>query len=753
MSKTFEIHILGQIQGVGFRPFIYRLAMEHTLPGMVYNNETGVVLLLNASKKAATQFLEKIHSQAPGIAIILSSTCKEVEYREFVGFRIQTSRKEGQVNLPLTPDFALCDTCLCEIQVPGNRRHGYPFTTCVACGPRYAITTDFPFERAHTSLARFPMCHTCMKEYANPEQRRFHSQTNTCPKCGVRLHFQGEKEGLIGTNTTEILDAVHHLLAEGKIVAIKNTSGYLLCCDAGNTEAILKLRQRKKRPAKPFALLYPNLEQVVSDFQPTAYEKEALLHTSAPIVLLARNKPLPHLSYDAIAPKLNQLGVMLPSSALLHLIMTRMNAPLIATSGNLHGSPVISDNQEAAVKLKNVADYWLHHNLPVTFPQDDSVVRLAGDQQLIIRRSRGMAPNFLTGSQNTEEPILAMGAQLKSTFTFVPNAHTYVSQYFGNLDNYEVYERYSGMLATYFSIFETTPKIILTDQHPHYQSTILGKTMAEEYGADMIAIQHHKAHFASVLEEHQLFQVTEKILGVVWDGTGYGEDQTIWGGEFFQYHQGQISRLSHFEYFDWIAGDKMAREPRISLLSLCPEQKREQLQSKFSTTEWKVFNRLLESNTLKTSSVGRLFDAVASVLNLADTTSYEGEAAMLLEAHAMQYEGSDFIDFSGPEPFTLLPTFRIIENIFEAISHQIPAPRIAASFIHTLARCIIRFANTKSIRIIACSGGVFQNALLINYIASLCQTNEILLKINRKLSGNDENISLGQLAYFQNINL
>ena len=750
MSKTFKIQIKGRVQGVGFRPFVFNLAKEHQLNGSVSNNEEGVIIYCNTSEEKATQFLEQILLNKPEIAVITAHSTDEVPLIKFDDFSIVITKTSAQINLPLTPDFAICENCKAEISDSGNRRYNYAFTTCVHCGPRYAITQKFPFERAHTSLTEFDMCSTCLEEYTNPTNRRFHSQTNSCKSCGIQLQLVTNLGETIAINQLECIEKSAKRLIEGNILAIKNTNGYVLCCDASNPEAIKKLRKRKKRPNKPFAVLYPSMESIKKDFNVSNYEANALKSRVAPIVILQNTKHT-RLSVDTIAPKFRQTGVMLPSSALLELIIKKLGIPIVATSGNIHGSPIISNDNDAHKQLNEVADYFLHHNLDIQFPQDDSVVTFAESSQLILRRSRGLAPNYINTTINSKKPILAMGGHLKSTFTFVPNAQTYVSQYFGNLDNYEVLKRYQATIEDYVALFETKPKTILIDKHTQYQSSILGKELALEWNADIQEIQHHKAHFASVLGENNLFASEEKILGIVWDGTGLGDDNHIWGGEFFTYQGNKIERLTHFEYYDWLANDKMAKEPRLALFSLLDSEHRSFIKDKFSETEWNIYSSMIKTNTLKTSSVGRLFDAVASALDLVDLNTFEAEAAMQLETCAKSYSKSYYIDFLYKKNYGKIPSNHIVQSIVKAYNEGFCKERLAYSFIYTLAKCILNVAKTNEIKTIACSGGVFQNSLLVFMLNQMTKKENINLKLNCKLSANDENISFGQLMYHQHI--
>jgi len=757
--KTYKIQINGRVQGVGFRPFIFNTAKNHKLNGSVSNNSKGVLIYINATKNASILFLNNVLSNHPDVAVIISHIIEEVAIKKFNNFSIVLSSTKEQINIPLTPDFAVCEDCKEEIKDKKNKRYQYAFTTCVHCGPRYAITTKFPFERENTTIENFVMCTSCKSEYKKPSNKRFHSQTNSCSECGISIQLVDNSGNLLETNQQKIIKTVAQLISEGKIIAIKNTNGYLLCCSAINSDVIQKLRIRKQRPNKPFAVLYPSIREVRKGFNLTATEGIELQSKVAPIVILS-NTTTTKITTKSIAPNLNQTGVMLPSSALMELIMHNCKTPIIATSGNIHGSPIISNSFEAEKKLKNIADYFLHHNLEIEFPQDDSVIKYVNDKKIILRRSRGMAPNYLNNNHTNATSVLAMGAHLKSTFTFVPNQHTYVSQYFGNLDSYEVSERYKTTLEKYINVFNSKPKTILIDKHPEYQSSVLGTAFSKIWKTELIEIQHHKAHFASVLGEHDLFTTKTppedgdqgKILGVIWDGTGLGDDYSIWGGEFFIYENKKIERLTHFEYFDWIANDKMAKEPRLSLLSLLNEEDSDLIKGKFTKTEWNVYTKLLKKNGLKTSSVGRLFDAVASALNIIDTNTFEAEAAMLLENCANSSNNNDCIDLLEYKEYDKIPSKLIMQIIIKAYKIDgVSKAFIARSFIYTLAKNIIKIAKRNDIKIIACSGGVFQNSLLISMLIDLAKKENNVIKLNRKLSANDENISFGQLMYYQNI--
>jgi hydrogenase maturation protein HypF len=747
--QTYKITISGQVQGVGFRPFVYGLAKSFSLTGTVSNNEEGVVIFVTGPKDSIQQFFEKLLKNPPPVSKIKNSAIIEVENIKFTEINIVPSNKNGQLNLPLTPDFAICDDCKKDIQDPKNRRYNYPFTTCVNCGPRWAITNTFPFERDHTSITDFPMCEACEKEYSNPADRRFHSQTNTCHTCGIELILIDNAGNKIESTPQSIFKKIAKLLAEGNIVAIKNTGGYLLCCNAENEAVVKKLRNKKNRPNKPFAVLFPSMEFLQNDLKINELQRKSLSSAERPINIIPLRNYKGKIALNAIAPGLNQLGVMLPYSGILQLLANELNFPIIATSGNIHSSPIIGNNTEAFEKLQQVADYFVQHPLVISHPQDDSVVKFSAkfNQQVLFRRARGYAPNYFEAKLNSQEKIMAMGADLKSSIAFYPNEYLYVSQYLGNLQNFDVYKRFTATVNSFISIFEQQPEVVLADKHPGYQSTQFGKELALKNKSKLVEIQHHKAHFSAILGEHQLF--SEKVLGVIFDGTGYGDDGNIWGGEFFDYENNEIKRINHIEYFDWLLGDKMAKEPRLSLLSLASDEMVEVSQEKFTAYELKTYHTLKNTNQLKTSSVGRLFDAVASLLNITDYNTYEGEAAILLENSISNYNIKSCKSYlSAPEKG--ISAIEIIKNMVDDFQNGNPKDQLILNFLYTLAFSIIEIAKSNNYEHVAFSGGVFQNTTLVDIIIELAPK-EIKLYFHKDLSPNDENISFGQLMYYLNI--
>jgi hydrogenase maturation protein HypF len=595
------------------------------------------------------------------------------------------------------------------------------------------------------------MCETCADEYGNPADRRFHSQTNSCPTCGIRLTLCDGEGNEVVVEPQKLFSEVAGRLSEGKIIALKNTGGYLLCCDAENPEAVDLLRKRKRRPAKPFALMYPSIESLEREIGLTEMQRKALQSPVRPIVLLPLGGYRGGLALQEIAPGLRHLGVMLPYSGLLELLAQEFARPIVATSGNLHGSPIISEEEEAMSLLNGVADFFVHHNLKIENPQDDSVMKFSERNELSIlfRRSRGLAPNFFDfHDQGHKACVMAMGSQLKSTLAFVPNEYLYVSQYLGNLDHFDVYQRFLHSTDAFARIFEQAPKQILVDAHPGYLITTRGKEMASQQRSSLHEIQHHRAHFASVLGEHGLFEQDQPVLGVIWDGTGFGDDRQIWGGEFFLYRDKSMGRIRHFDYFDWIAGDKMALEPRLSLFSLSEGSDFESVSSKFTREEFKIYTRLLEGNQLKTSSVGRIFDAVASLLGICDLNSYEGEAAIRLENSIEDYEIGRCKALIGLEKDPLSAKL-LLQRVSEELDRGADVQETAANFLFTLASLVRELADSLGVKKVAFSGGVFQNSILTDMIQDLLKKDfETYFNVN--LAPNDENVSYGQMMYYLN---
>ena len=751
--STWHIHITGQVQGVGFRPYVYQLALQHQLQGWVNNGMDGVHIFFNASVKKSNTFYKALLEQPPPLARITAHQLEKVATQEFQDFKIIHSDHHGAPNLLLSPDFSYCADCKEDFEQSKNRRRGYWFTTCTNCGPRYSIIHQLPYDREGTSMDQFSMCSDCLEEYHNPEDRRYYSQTNSCPNCAIALHLVDRNGKTVSRTEEEILNLIPKYWEAGKIVALKGIGGYLLSCDARNEAPIATLRQRKHRPSKPFALMYPDLNTLKQDVELRERESKALQSLVAPITLLStKQKDLA----AAIAPKLSKVGAMLPYTPMYALLLKQFGRPIIATSGNISNAPIVYEDKLAMEELSDIADYVLVHNRSIAIPQDDSVLQFSPfkQQRIVLRRSRGIAPTYINSAlQFGAATVFAAGAMLKSTFSLLYQGNTYISQYIGDLEHFASQQNYQRTCTHFFELFKAQPTCVLVDQHPDYPSTQYGKALASKWNIPVHTIQHHISHFGAVLGEHNLIDSEDPVLGVIWDGTGLGLDQHIWGGEFFRYEQHTFSRYKHFEYFDYILGDKMPREPRVSALSCCwgISGMDTILKEKFTATEWQVYCKLLKKQPkLQTSSVGRLFDAVAAILGILDKQTYEGEAAMQLEDRALQYckqNGLVFKEsyFDSTQSYENIPTKTLMQGILTDIQNGRPIDFIAAKFHYSLADLIRIIALQADIQKLAFSGGVFQNALLVDLIIHHLG-DPFELYFHKELSPNDENISFGQLV-------
>lgn len=748
------------MQGVGFRPHVYMLARQFGLTGTVNNTLDGVHVEVNGPREYVHRFYRALIDRAPRLSGITRHRIGRVESRYFPDFRIISSASSGVAKLLITPDFALCDACSADLHREGNRRKDYAFTTCTHCGPRYSVISRLPYDRENTAMGPFEMCPVCSKEYNDPLDRRYYAQINSCPACGVTLALWGQDDRPLETPQDEIPATVARLWTAGGIVAIKGIGGYLLTCDAANERAVSLLRERKHRPSKPFALMYPGVDALKRDLAPTGAELTELTSPAAPIVLVEKaRKTQVSTAFDAIAPGLDLIGVMLPYTPLYELLLDAFGKPIVATSGNVSNAPIVYRDDKALEELRQIAGHVLVNNREIVIPQDDSVIRFTSftRQRIVLRRSRGFAPNY--AGKNPDLPqdcILAAGAMLKSTFTYFHRGNTFVSQYLGDLEAFDAQEHYRHTAQHFFQLFNTLPELILTDKHPGYPSTEYGLQLAADLEVPAEQVQHHIAHFAAVLAENDLTACSEPVLGVIWDGTGLGDDGQIWGGEFFQYEESVFRRCGQFEYFGFILGDKMPKEPRISALAAChglPEAE-DLLAPKFTRREWDLYRRMLANeNALKTSSVGRIFDAVASLLGLMDRQTFEGEAASQLERLAEGYCKRNGLHFDAGyfaegSAFPVAPTRILMNGIIRDLLKGEPKDLIAARFHYSLVQLIEAAAVRQGINKIAFSGGGFQNSLLVDLIIFHLDT-RVDLYFHRELSPNDECVSFGQLIWYQ----
>ena len=749
--QTYHIHIKGIVQGVGFRPFVYQLAVQKQLNGWVNNTTDGVHIQINADENTAQLFLKEILDHLPPLAVVTDYSIKKVDNQHFKSFEIIKSKSNATTNVLVTPDVAMCPDCRCELYNPRDRRYQFPFITCTNCGPRYSIITALPYDRPFTTMHKFEMCPVCQAEYNNPLERRHFSQTNSCPDCPVEMQWY--ENGKLTERFTDLEKLIQYWNA-GKIIAIKGIGGYLLTCDATNSEAIKTLRKRKQRPTKPFAVMYPDISRIEKDTFLNADEKNELESRHAPIVLLRLKKQFTSkIAIKDIIKDLGRIGVMLPYTPLYDLLLNKFGKPIIATSGNITGSTIIYDDQTAIDYLTQIADVLLMNNRDIVIPQDDGLIQFTTKhrQKIVLRRSRGKAPIYINAKLSLSfqnKSILATGSMLKSVFAFTHQNNIFISQFLGNTESYEAQNNYKKTFNHLTGILTPEIENVVTDKHPDYFATEFGKKYAQKNNIKHVEIQHHKAHLLSVLAENNLLDNNKKVLGVVWDGTGLGDDGNIWGGEFFNYQNHKIERFHHIGEFDFILADKMVKEPRISALAIGHkfEKAQKYLQPKFTKVEWQVYQRLLLQTQLKSTSMGRLFDAVASIIFGYDKHHYDAEASMKLE-----WQANRFLSIHQTSAYQLngkaLDNFSkyIFRQILTDLTKNIDNQEIAAKFHLTLVDYIWHIAEKYGFEHLTFSGGVFQNALLVDLLIEK-NNNRKKLYFHKELSPNDEGIVLGQLV-------
>ena len=755
MQHSYHIHIKGLVQGVGFRPFVCKLAEALQISGWVSNSNNGVIIELTADIEQRSAFYHQLISFPPHNAVITDHCIHQIEKKHFSGFTIQQRNNETEPDLLLTPDIAICPDCKQEIKDKSNQRNQYAFTTCLNCGPRYSIVRSLPYDRENTTMAELVMCESCKTEYENIHDRRHYSQTNSCPSCAIKMHLHEAQYVECDVNGKDIIQRVVYELSIGKIVAVKGIGGYLLMCDATNKEAINTLRKRKHRPAKPFAILYPSIQMANADVHLRNEETDALESKTAPIVLCKKKAVSGNgIATNEIAPDLDKIGVMLPYSPLLMMLLENFGKPLIATSANISGSPIIFRDEDALDNLFEVADLILTYERDILVPQDDSVMQFTeSGQKIILRRSRGLAPNFYPNTLPVaSEPVLATGGELKSAFAIQIKNKVFISQYLGDQSIIESQEAYQHTLDHMMELMQNVPAKILIDQHPGYAVSQLGKDMSNRFSPQpAIEIQHHKAHFGAVLAENHLLHNKAPVLGFIWDGTGFGEDKQIWGSELFIYQNDEMTRVAHLNYFPQLLGDKMSKEPRLSALSLLANFPEQQylLEPLFSKNEWQYYQKILnQDNHLLTSSMGRFMDGLACLLGIRNINTYEGESVMIMESMARNCVAKSTAKYPLTLEEGVIDWNIFMQAFLKDIENKLAISVIAYKIFYSLARLIAQLSKFFSIHAVAFSGGVFQNALLTDLIKEN-SSKDRQLYFHKQLSPNDECIGFGQLACYE----
>jgi hydrogenase maturation protein HypF len=736
----------GLVQGVGFRPFVHRLASRLGLVGFVRNQTDGVLIEIEGAPRTLDSFVHHLESDAPQEARLAGLRCAELAVRgerEFLIHDSDVADPKGDVFI--SPDLATCDDCLRELFDPADRRHHYPFLNCTHCGPRLTIVTGAPYDRERTTMARFALCDACRAEYDDPADRRFHAQPIACPACGPGMHALGGDGARIAT--ADALAYAVERLRDGAIGAIKGVGGYHLACDARNDDAVERLRARKLRDGKPFALMFRDAA-AAAEFCLISADERALLESAArPIVLLSRRDHATRLS-PAVAPDMAELGVMLPYSPLHHLLLRAIDAPLVMTSGNRSDEPIAFADDDARQRLGAIADFFLVHDRPIHLRADDSVARVVDGRSLWLRRSRGRAPLSQPLPLPLLMPTLALGGQLKSTFALGQGALAWSSHHLGDLDHYVAYREYVAAIEHYQRIFRITPARLVHDLHPDYAST----RYATERGIGRLAVQHHHAHFASCLAENG---VRGRAIGVIFDGAGLGSDGAVWGGEFLVGDLGEVTRAAHLAYVPMPGGERAMVEPwRMALAHLHHAGLGSSpIAAEVDARELRIVQQLLERRLQSppTSSMGRLFDAAAAIAGACARASFEGQAAMRLEALAASVAPDGHYPFAieSAAPLVIDPA-PIVAALAGDVRRGVAQGRVARRFHSTIVELVTaicrRLADESDVRAVALSGGCFANAILTRECAARLEAVGLRVYHHREVPPNDGGLCLGQLA-------
>jgi len=742
--------IQGAVQGVGFRPFIYRLAHEHHLVGWIVNSPSGVELEVQGHAHSVEAFLQELPRKAPPLSLIRSTevkSCPVLPISEIeADFSIRPSTHSGGISALVLPDMGTCPDCLKDISDPSNRRYKYPFTNCTNCGPRYSIIEKLPYDRPFTSMKHFPMCEDCRKEYTDPLNRRFHAQPNACPVCGPHLTLWDPKGNTLYEKNQALQETVR-LLKEGKIIAMKGIGGFQLLVDAENNDAVLRLRQRKGRMGKPFAMMAPDCNEIEKVIELSDLETYWLTRPQAPIVLIEKKKRFTPRIAPEVAGQTPTLGFMLPYSPLHQLLMEAFGGFLVATSGNLSEEPICIDENTALDRLGSIADFFLIHNRPIVRPVDDSVLRIVAGKEMMIRRARGFAP-FPIDAPGAIPNRLGVGAELKNTIAISRDASIFVSQHIGDLESLATRDCFEKTIEDLSAMYRFTPETCVSDRHPDYASTRYLRNSPHT-----IELQHHYTHILSCMAEHQL---DCEVLGVAWDGTGLGTDGTIWGGEFFICNRETWKRVGSLRPFFLPGGDRAAKEPRRVALSLLYEcfEPEEIHTPEFSKEEASLIIQMLSKgiNSIQTTSAGRLFDGFTSLLQLCQINHHEGEAPQALElcaSHAEHMEPLHF-DISESNSFHQIDWRPIVRKLYknrDSFRDQEAVDSYAAGLHHAMSEAIVHIAEKEKIKNICLSGGCFQNRLLCESTSKRLSKHGFQVFLHRQIPPNDGGLSAGQLYF------
>ncbi|WP_320033598.1 carbamoyltransferase HypF [Halarcobacter sp.] len=735
MSAVF-IEVKGIVQGVGFRPFVYNLAISNNLNGWVNNDDQGVNIHLEGNTASINSFLNTLENSAPPLSKIDSILKTKTKEKNYKSFEIVKSENTSNKTTIISPDMAICDDCINDINDKNNFRYNYALTNCTNCGPRYSIIKTVPYDRCNTSMAYFEMCEDCKKEYINPTNRRYHAQPVACQKCGPKIALYDSQNQEIESNENAI-KKIASKINEGKIVAIKGMGGFHLICDATNDNVIKKLRERKNRPSKPFAVMFKDLAQIKEFAKVTKKEEEILNSKEKPITLV---KTISSKLSSQVAPSIDRLGCFIAYTPLHIILFKYLNNPIIATSANLSDEPIIRDKEELFQKLGDVIDYVLDFNREIINACDDSVVQVVNEDISILRNARGYAPTALRLDKKTDKKILALGANQKATIALAFENNLILSPHIGDLNSITSMEYFERTINTFKSFYDFKPDIIVCDKHPNYESVKWAKTQDIE----IVQIQHHYAHVLSAMAEYKL---NEEVLAFSFDGTGYGDDKNIWGGEVFITNKKEYKRVNYFKYFKLLGGEKSVKEPKRVALSLLfdsftldeillldiPTVKA------FLPNEIKLMHTIWQKglNAPLTSSVGRLFDAIASFSGILQVQSYEGETGLQIE---MAYDKNIKEAYTYKIENENIDLSIAIKEIIKDNNKKL----ICTKFINMLINLILEISKQYELPIIL-TGGVFQNKTLLEAVCKKLEENKKRYYYSKNIPLNDGGIAMGQV--------
>ncbi|QKJ27166.1 carbamoyltransferase HypF [Aliarcobacter cibarius] len=743
MSK--KIRVYGTVQGVGFRPFVYNLAIKYNLYGYVNNDSLGVNIEVSGKTNDISIFLKELKNNPPPLAVI-EDIKVENSNKQFFEFKIENSNSFDNKTTTIPSDIAICKDCIDDIFDKNNFRYNYSLTNCTNCGPRYSIIKTIPYDRKNTSLKDFPLCKKCQNEFENPTNRRYHAQAISCEECGPTTFLYDSKQTLIASKI-DAINLASSYINDGKILAIKSMGGFHIVCDATNDKSIIKLREFKKRAIKPFAIMFKDINNLKNYAVYSNLEENILTSKERPIVLLEK-KYNQNLS-NFVAPNIKKIGCFLPNSALHYLLFINLPNPIIATSANLKGESIITTKEDIFLKLNNLVDFVLDYNREILNSCDDSIIQVVNEKIIKLRNSRGYAPSSLKIDTKFNKKILSLGANQKSTFSIAFDNKIITSLYLGDLDSISSIENYKKTVENFLSFYDFIPEIIVCDKHPKYESTKFAFELKDRNpNLKLVQIQHHYAHVLAVLAEKS---INEDVLAFVFDGTGYGDDKNIWGGEVFIANKKDYKRAYHLKYFKLLGGEFAIKEPkRVALSLLFDNFTLEEILNlpldflnSFEKSEIKTLYTLWQKNLNSplSSSFGRLFDAVCSLANILHIQEYEGQTGLYIEnlydkniKELYSYEIiNNSIDFS-----------KMIKEILKEKDKKI----VASKFINTVANIVLDISNRhKEMPIILC-GGVFQNKTLVEILLKEFHKMNRKIYLGEKYSPNDESISLGQV-YFQ----